>query len=190
VLLGSVAAAVTVHAPCPVAVVRGDRFTAPGPKRPVVVGVDGSEPSMAALRYAAELAAGAGAPLTIVCARRPLGVDGWVRAYWVAVDAAADPHEISDEAARVVLARAQHVAHAEYPALVVRAVAAEGPPAAVILAHARDASLVVVGSRGRGAVASVLLGSVCHGVVHGARCPVVVVHQDRDRVAGARAAAG
>jgi len=174
--LGSVATSTVVHAPCPVVVVRGDYFVAPGPQHPVVVGVDDSEPAAAALRHAADLAAGAGAPLRIVCARRPLPLDGWVRAYWHAVNPSLDPVEVTDEAARVVLGRARNAVHARRPGLAVQAVMAEGPPAGVILAHARDAALVVVGARGRGNVTGLLLGSVSHGVVHGAQCPVLVVH--------------
>jgi nucleotide-binding universal stress UspA family protein len=175
-VLGSVATSTVVHAPCPVVVVRGDHFVAPGPQHPVVVGVDDSEPAACALRYAADLAASAHAPLRIVCARRPLPLDGWVRAYWHAVNPALDPLEVTDEAARVILGRARSAVHARRPGVAVQSVMAVGPPAGVILAHARDAAVVVVGARGRGNVAGLLLGSVSHGVVHGARCPVLVVH--------------
>jgi nucleotide-binding universal stress UspA family protein len=175
-VLGSVATSTVVHAPCPVVVVRGDHFVSPGPQHPVVVGVDDSEPAACALRHAADLAASAHAPLRIVCARRPLPLDGWVRAYWRAVTPTLDPVEVTDEAARVILGRAKNAVHAQQPGVAVHAVMAEGPPAGVILAHARDAALVVVGARGRGNVAGLLLGSVSHGVVHGAQCPVLVVH--------------
>jgi nucleotide-binding universal stress UspA family protein len=179
-VLGSVAAAVAVHAPCPVVVVRGDRVLAPGPHHPVVVGDDGSEAATRALRHAADLAAAAQAPLTVVCARRPLSADGWARAYWQAVDPVNDPDAVSDEAARVVAGRARDLVRARHPGLVTRSLVAEGPAAGVILAHARDAALVVVGSRGRGGVASLLLGSVSHSVVHGATCPVLVVPAGAD----------
>jgi hypothetical protein len=48
----------------------------------------------------------------------------------------------------------------------------------VLLDAAGDAGLVVVGARGRGSLASLFLGSVSHGVVHGARVPVLVVRAD------------
>jgi nucleotide-binding universal stress UspA family protein len=175
-VLGSVAAAVAVHAPCPVVVVRGDRVVAPGPHHPVIVGVDDSEPANEALRFAADLAAAAHAPLRIVTAHRPLALDSWARACWQAVDPGTDPVAAADEAARVVLAHAREVVRARQPGVVMQGVAAEGGPAGVILAHAKDAALVVVGARGRGSLASLFLGSVSHGVVHDAACPVAIVH--------------
>ena len=53
--------------------------------------------------------------------------------------------------------------------------AVEGQPAAVLLKEAEQAGMIVVGSRGRGGFATLLLGSVTQQVVHHAPCPVVVV---------------
>jgi nucleotide-binding universal stress UspA family protein len=55
------------------------------------------------------------------------------------------------------------------------ALSIEGHPATVLIDQARDAALLVVGSRGRGATASLLLGSVSQSVAHHARCPLVIV---------------
>jgi nucleotide-binding universal stress UspA family protein len=79
-LLGSVAFAVTAHAQCPVAVVQGASHVMPGPECPVLVGVDGSAESLLALEYAADLAAGVGAALTVATAWRCTTADTWVGA--------------------------------------------------------------------------------------------------------------
>jgi nucleotide-binding universal stress UspA family protein len=181
-VLGSVATSTVAHAPCPVVVVRGDHVVTPGPRNPVVVGIDDSEPAAAALRHAADLAATAQAPLRIVCARRPLPLDGWIRAYWQAVDPSHDATGISDEAGRAVLGRARDAVQARQPEVAVQTVLAEGSPVGVILSHARDAALVVVGARARarGSLAGLVLGSVSQGVVHAAHCPVLVVRTGAD----------
>ena len=57
----------------------------------------------------------------------------------------------------------------------VEAVAVEGHPATVLVEQARDAALLVVGSRGRGAAKSLLLGSVSQSVAHRTPCPLVIV---------------
>jgi nucleotide-binding universal stress UspA family protein len=62
------------------------------------------------------------------------------------------------------------------PAVAVEAVLVHGPADAVLLHEAKDADLVVVGSRGRGGVTGMLLGSVSQHVVQHCPCPVVVVH--------------
>ena len=174
-LLGSVAARVAAHAHCPVVVVRGGTVVSAGPGRPVVVGVDGSKASGAALRVAVEQAVATGAPLRVVCAWIPTTPDGWDRAYWVAVDAEHDPDDTARTAAEGVAAEAAATVRELAPDLAVETRVAGGDPAAVVLGTAADAGLVVVGARGRGSLASLFLGSVSHGVVHGAHCPVLVV---------------
>ncbi|MEU3985934.1 universal stress protein [Streptomyces sp. NPDC026672] len=59
----------------------------------------------------------------------------------------------------------------------------EGHPAAALTEAAKDAELLVVGSRGHGAFTGMLLGSVSHHCVHHATCPVLVVRADTDRTA-------
>ena len=64
-----------------------------------------------------------------------------------------------------------------HPALQVEALAIAGQPAVVLLEQAAGAELIVVGRRGLGGFARLLLGSVSQQVVHHATCPVVVVNQ-------------
>lgn len=167
-LLGSVSAQVAGHAHCPVLVVRpADR---PGPPAgPVVVGVDGSELADLAVGYAADEAARRGVPLVLAHA-------------WSADGNRSVPDEFAEtEAAfRVevdrLLAGTAEAVRARHPALTVdqRPVRAADPTTALIEASG-DAALVVVGSRGRGGFAGLLLGSVSQALVQHAQCPVLVV---------------
>ena len=63
----------------------------------------------------------------------------------------------------------------KYPDVEVRRVVAQDRPAHALLKQAADAQLVVVGSRGRGGIAGMLLGSVSHSLLHHSPCPVLVV---------------
>lgn len=173
-ILGSVGVSVAAEAACPVVVVRGDTRV-PGPGRPVVVGVDGSAEAGIALRYAADAAAAYRARLTVVTAweaparraRHPLSplprLEGLEEA------------RRSRHAAMDVACAAADLAAQLYPALTVRAEARRGRAAEVLAAEADGAGMVVVGSRGRGALTGLLLGSVSHAVMHTAPCPVTVV---------------
>jgi nucleotide-binding universal stress UspA family protein len=175
VLLGSVASRVAAHARCPVVVVRGEDVVVAGADRPVVVGVDGSPSAGAALEAAIGRATETGAPLRIVCAWRPTAPGDWEREYWLAVGPGTDPDETARDAAERVAADAAAAVRRLAPDLTVETSVQGGDAAAVILDAAGDAGLVVVGARGRGSLASLLLGSVSHGVVHRARCPVMIV---------------
>jgi nucleotide-binding universal stress UspA family protein len=175
---GSVASYVAAHALSPVVVVRGEGVVAPGPGHPVVVAVDGTRASDAALRFAVTTAQETGAPLTVACAWLS-ALEDWTRAYWLAADPSQDPDKSAREAAERVAAAAGARAESLAPGLAVDVHTRGGRPSEVILEIAGgDAGMVVVGSRGRGSVAGLLLGSVGHEVVHGARCPVAVVRDD------------
>ena len=140
----------------------------------IVVGVDGSNCAHAALEFAAGEAALRGTRLRIVCA--------WdISPAIYAGDFAPGFHQgtldaFRDNAETIVrteLAEAKRL----QPSIEVEARTSEGPAAEVLLAAARDASLIVVGNRGRGGFASLLLGSVSQHVVHHAPCPVLVVRE-------------
>ena len=139
----------------------------------ILVGVDGSECSLRALDFAAEEAALRDVPLRIICAWEMPEVAFAVSAY---------PEEILTEIlagiqedARAIVAEAKTRVAELKPALTVKTKVVKGHPGPMIVKEAKDAVLVVVGNRGRGGVASVLLGSVSHHVVHLAPCPVTVV---------------
>ena len=123
------------------------------PAGTVVVGVDGSTSAGHALDWAIDQAAAEKRPLTLVCAEASLD----------------DP----DGQATLEEARAQVSRKA--PELDVHQLLIVADPREVLLQLSRQAALVVVGSRGRGPVLSLLLGSVGVAVSRHASCPVVVV---------------
>ncbi|MCM0677405.1 universal stress protein [Micromonospora phytophila] len=166
-LAGSTTVAVTAHAHCPVVVVRGEA-AAGGRARRVVVGVDGSECSLLALGFAVERAASRGVPLHVVRAwhrpagqRSPAGPEAREAV-------AADRAELDEPLARWGRA---------FPDVEVTVQVAEGTPAALLVDASRDASLVVVGTRGLGGLRGMLLGSVSQQLVQHAHCPVAVVRE-------------
>lgn len=178
-ILGSVAFAVSAHAHCPVVVVRGSPPPHPGPERPLVVGVDGSPAADAALTFAAATAYSAFAPLVIVSVWHPPTPAGWETGFWEAHVPDVDPMAAARRTAEEVAENAERVALADHPRLTVRRQVASGPPDRALADLSRDAGMVVVGARGRGGFTGLLLGSVSHGVIHRASCPVAVVRETR-----------
>ncbi|WP_051866236.1 universal stress protein [Streptosporangium roseum] len=163
-LLGSVSTHVAGHAHGPVVVVRpGDEEV----HREVVVGVDDSPQCEPALAYAFEQARLRG------CALR--AVHAWqLPVHAFAPEVSYDMDEIRQAQHRVVQERLA-AWQEKFPEVeVVEAVHSAHPVDALTSASTR-ADLVVVGSRGRGAVGSIVLGSVSRGVLHHAHCPVAVV---------------
>lgn len=84
------------------------------------------------------------------------------------------------ENAEAVVSEAIAEVHELQPSVACEGEAREGQPAEVLLAEARNASLIVVGNRGHGGFVSLLLGSVSQQVVHHAGCPVLVVRAQED----------
>ncbi|MDO5500402.1 MAG: universal stress protein [Propionibacteriaceae bacterium] len=169
-LLGSVSDGLSQHARGPIVIVRGS--TEHEPSAPVVVGVDGSDTSARAIDFAAEYAEGAGAPL--------LGVAAWPYP-WRAQDPKDLETAVLDGQAHAerLLSAALAEVRAAHPDLVVDSLLTDTDPAQALIEAAREAQLVVVGSRGRGGFAGMLLGSVSRTVLRHAPCPVAVVRPRR-----------
>jgi nucleotide-binding universal stress UspA family protein len=138
----------------------------------IVVGVDGSEGSLLALRWAAEEARLRDAVLEVVTAWH-FPVLATIPAFGVLPPA----DEMSEEARRGLdeLLESEGITAS---GLTVLETVGEGRAAGVLLDAAADADLVVLGSRGHGGFSGLLLGSVSQAVVSHARCPVVVVPPD------------
>ena len=132
----------------------------------IVVGVDTSDSSREALRWAARQAELTGAHLRVVMAWEIPSM-----AFWAplpeGLDLGKDASEALEETVRAVLG--------PDPKVKLTTVVLEGHPAPMLLEQARDADLLVVGSRGHGEFTGMLLGSVSEHCVAHASCPVVVV---------------
>ena len=140
-------------------------------ERFIVVGVDGSEPSLKALRWAAQQARLTGATLRVLTTWEVATGTGWVPTFPVDYDPQAVARQALDEAITETLGADPDVA--------VERIVKEGHAAPVLLAAAKDADLLVVGSHGHGAFAGMLIGSVSEHLVRHAPCAIVVVHCDK-----------
>lgn len=135
----------------------------------IVVGIDGSETSKTALRWAMKLASALGASVEAVCAWEfpvivTMAGGGILPGTWA-----------PEEDARKVL---DDVISEVAPQGGIKAVVAEGHPAHVLVEASKDAEMLVVGSRGIGGFRGALLGSVSSAVSQHARCPVLVIPEE------------
>jgi nucleotide-binding universal stress UspA family protein len=170
--LGSVAAHVAAHATSPVIVHRPVAgFESASARLPVMVGVDGSATSGDALQFALDEAALRGVGLEAVLVwTHPLGAEP-AGVHPVAYDYA----EARAEAERMLAEQLAGLT-VRYPDVrVTREVIHSLDSARTLLELSRRAQLIVVGSRGRGGIARLLLGSVSQALVNRAPCPVGVV---------------
>jgi len=150
-------------------------MSAPVKRYGIVVGVDGSATSHAAVFWAARDAAMRNVPLTLIHALNtfaptfpqipmPTGASVW-----------------QEDDGRKALEQAVKIAEDAVPKERKIAITSDvkfSPPVPTLIEMSEEAEMVVVGSNGRGAVARVVLGSVSSGVVHRAKCPVAVIHED------------
>jgi nucleotide-binding universal stress UspA family protein len=139
----------------------------------IIVGVDGSSASDAAVSWAAHDAVIRGLPLTLMHVQDPMSrtwspaealkeVSGWQKAEGrgILANASKIAHDIADDSSRVTIKGEMQCA-------------APGP---TLVDRSEDAELIVVGTDGRGALTRGLLGSISSGLVGHARCPVAVIH--------------
>lgn len=146
-----------------------------GPR--VVVGVDCSAGSKAALLFALADAVRRGVPVEAVTAYRP--PDYWLDFYAVGTQA---PDAVRSAALdRVRTFVAEILQERAQPIPPVRVYAGMGGPADVLLRRSHGADLLVVGSRGHGGLGAVLLGSTSMQCALHATCPVTVVHSPEAR---------
>jgi nucleotide-binding universal stress UspA family protein len=145
----------------------------------IVVAVDGSPHADLALAWAADEARLTRRPLAVVHAEKPVGAQerGWLAQAGIPLSQITE--EIRKDS-QDLLDRAEKAANQVAPDIETRTILRVGDPRQVLLDLASPASLIVLGSRGRGPVSSLLLGSVSAAVSRHATCPVVVMRPRHD----------
>jgi nucleotide-binding universal stress UspA family protein len=167
---GSVMAHVATHAHCPVVVVPTDWPRAASVRNEVVVGVDGSAQSAAAIDFGFRYAELTGAAVTAVLAWHDPKSTGPGDMLFPVFDV-----EVLEQDSAAVLGEAVAGQAVDHPDVKVTEQLVHGAAANVLVDASQHAQLLVVGSRGRGRFRGLLLGSVSRAVLHHAQCPVAVV---------------
>jgi len=162
-LLGSVSNSAVQHAHCPVAITRDEET--PDPAGPVLVGVDGSLASDAAVALAFDEASRRAVDLIALHAWSDVGVFPILGMDW------------RDYETRGAECLAERLAgyQQDYPDVKVRRRVVCDKPARWLIEESRNAQLVIVGSHGRGGFAGMQLGSVSSALAHSAQAPLIVV---------------
>lgn len=167
-LLGSKTITLAGHGQCPVVSVRGEQDA--DPRAPVVVGVDGSELSDMAVEHAFDEAQRRGVALVAVHAYS----DADARTL-VAQERMEDGWEPLERSQARLLAERLADCVERHPDVTLDPVVVPAKPREELLERSRNASLLVIGSRGRGGFTGLLLGSTSQALLHHAQCPVMVV---------------
>lgn len=165
-LLGSVTTAVTHHAHCPVAVIHSTAAADPiSARQPVLVGVDGTANSVAALELAFQEASLRKTGLTAMHAWSDVSGPYMPMAGW----------ETLEEQEHATFAEEMAGYAERYPDVPVRRILVKDRPVRSMVDEAEHAQLVVVGSHGRGGFLGMLLGSTSNALLHAVDCPIIVV---------------
>ena len=139
----------------------------------VIVAVDGGEPSNNAVRWAANTALKRGVPLQLA--------SSYTMPQFLYAEGMVPPQELFDDLQNECLNKieaAREIAKEVAPDLEIGHTVAEGSPIDMLLGLSKDATMIVMGSRGLGGLSGMVLGSVSAAVVAHASCPVVVVRED------------
>ncbi len=146
----------------------------------ILVGVDGSSDSDAAVQWAADEAVMRKIPLTLVHVL-PTPEDGWQAWGLSTTPLPADFGKLQERHARQVIDDALKIIHdstAGHGRPTINSEVLFSPVVPTLVDLAKDAEMVVVGGQGQSAVRRLLLGSVTTGLIHHAQCPVAVIHRD------------
>ncbi|STD00662.1 universal stress protein [Corynebacterium renale] len=139
----------------------------------IVVAVDGSDASRTAVKWAANTANKRGVPLRLA--------SSYVMPQYLYAEGMVPPQELFDELQSETLEKIEYartIALEVAPDIKIGHTIAEGSPIDMILEMSKEATMVVMGSRGLGGLSGMVLGSVSAAVVSHAYCPVVVVRED------------
>lgn len=145
----------------------------------IIVGVDGSPASEQAVDWAARDAHLRNIPLTLVHVLPTIDA-----AMWLDVPVSEEWLQARDRRSTEILTEAARIANlATHDEVTVETLAVSGNAVATLADLSKDATMVVVGCRGLGAISGRLLGSVSTGLVHHGHCPIAVFH-DEERATG------
>ncbi|MFS8102571.1 universal stress protein [Lentzea alba] len=164
--IGSTAVALAAHAQSPVVVVRGPAV----PDGPVVVGVDGSPTSEAALAFAFEEASLRNTSLTAIMTVTDFAADSAYTLSRLGIDWG----QVEEDERRLLAERLAGWQE-KYPDVVVNRIALRDRPARALMRYGAEAQLLVVGSHGHGGFVGMLIGSTSQALVHHAPCPLAIV---------------